>query len=101
MSLALLAPLAGEAGGFGLCSPTVFADTHDADYQKILAMCVAGRNRLDQIKRFDMPGFRPDPAYVREMKRYGVLSAEFDLSRDSADVYQIDQAYWRSLWHRP
>ena len=31
------------------------------------------RRRLDEIKRFDMPGFRPNEHYVRELKRFGVL----------------------------
>ena len=65
-SLILLAPLAQagrrlravqarwrRASGAG----AVFADTTDPDYQKILALCRAGKDFLDQIKRFDMPGF--------------------------------------------
>ena len=106
-SLILLAPLAKKAGGLELCKPKeseeaapVFADTKDPDYQKILAMCRAGKRQLDKIKRFDMPDFRPRQAYVREMKRYGILPA--DLSDDaSIDVYATDRAYWRSFWHRP
>ena len=35
------------------------------------------------------------------MKRYGILPPAFDPARDPIDVYQTDQAYWRSLWHRP
>jgi hypothetical protein len=110
-SLILLAPLATEAGGYALCkqrddngrlgeSVTVFADTNDQDYQKILAMCRDGRRRLEEIKRFDMPGFRPTPGYVREMKRYGILPN--DLAEDALiDVYATDRAYWRSLWWQP
>jgi hypothetical protein len=44
---------------------------------------------------------RPSPHYVRELQRYGILPPEFDLDRDPIDVYATDQAYWRSLWHRP
>jgi hypothetical protein len=110
-SLMLLAPLAAESGGYGLCkagkpggppaSPApVFADTRDADYQAILAMCREGKKQLDQIKRFDMPGFQPAAMYVREMKRFGILPQ--DLSAGSPiDVYATDQAYWRSLWWQP
>ena len=79
---------------------TIFADTNDSDYQKILAFCIAGRKHLEKIKRFDMPDFRPRQSYVREMKRYGVLPK--NLAADAEiDVYATDQAYWRSLWHRP
>jgi hypothetical protein len=57
-------------------------------------------DRLNEIKRFDMPGFRPPRPYVREMKRYGVLPVE--LPEDTViDVYATDRAYWRSLWWKP
>ncbi len=122
-SLILLAPLSSQAGGYGLCKhsgedgePTqdapVFADTNDPDYQKILALCVAGKKHLDEIKRFDMPDFRPRAAYVREMKRYGILPKDpagggHDQGRRrqpadaQIDVYATDRAYWRSLWYKP
>ena len=57
--------------------PVVFADTEDPDYQKILTTS-RPPSRLDEIKRFDMPGFRPSEHYVREMKRFGVLPEAFD-----------------------
>ena len=53
--------------------------------------------RLHEIKRFDMPGFRPDPAWVREMKRYGILPADQPPDKP-IDVYAVEQAYWRSFW---
>jgi hypothetical protein len=104
-SLMLLAPLAEEAGGYGLCQSKggnrpVFVDPHDPDYQKILAMCRAGQRRLEEIKRFDMPGFRPPAPYLREMARYGVLAAVPGLE-ESVDPYTLDRAYWRSCWFRP
>jgi hypothetical protein len=110
-SLILLAPLATGAGGYGLCREkdregkpgdpaVVFADTADPDYQKILALCRDGKEHLERIKRFDMPGFRPTKSYVREMKRYGILPA--DLPGDAEiDVYAADRAYWRSHWWQP
>jgi hypothetical protein len=119
MSLMLLAPLARPAGGLGMCrkvdmtaKPTpksvepaefveVFHDTADADYQTILTFVRRGQAVLDEMKRFDMPGFRPTEPYVREMKRYGLLPPTFDRTRDPLDVYATDQAYWKSLWYRP
>ncbi len=119
-SLILLAPLSRQAGGYArgkpqqrrikedrgrppkpVVHPLIFHDTADPDYRKILAHIQAAKAKLDQIKRFDMPGFRPPPEYVREMQRYGVLPAAFDLANDPIDVYTTDRAYWRSLWHRP
>lgn len=110
-SLILLAPLAADAGGYGLCkkrnenggfgeSVTVFADKSDPDYKKILAMCRRGKRQLKQNKRFDMPDFRPTSGYVREMKRFGILPQ--DLPDGAAiDVYDADREYWQSLWWKP
>jgi hypothetical protein len=50
---------------------------------------------------YHVPAFRPNKHYVREMQRYGVLPANFDLATDPIDVYAVDQAYWRSLWYQP
>ncbi len=97
----LLAPLAKEAGGWGVCTGTVFAATADPDYKTMLAGIAEIKRHLDTIKRFDMPGFRPNDGYVREMKRFGILPADFDVAKAPIDVYQTDQAYWRSLWWQP
>jgi len=50
---------------------------------------------------FHVPDFRPNKHYVREMKRFGILPAEFDPAADPIDVYATDRAYWRSFWYRP
>lgn len=104
-SLALLAPLAREAGGFQLCGKPgdpapVLASKDDPAYQAILAMIAAGQRDLDSRTRFDMPHFKPRPAYIREMKRYGILPPDLP---DSApiDPYDTDRRYWESLWHAP
>ncbi|HJN12406.1 MAG TPA: discoidin domain-containing protein [Pirellulaceae bacterium] len=105
-SLLLLAPLAERAGGFGSCrdkqgnAVTVFSDTANADYQTLLKFVAAGKTNLETIKRFDMPGFRPRPQYLREMKRYGILPASH-ADDAQVDVYDLDRRYWRSLWYTP
>ncbi len=120
-SLILLAPLAKSEGGYGVCSPisessaaqdkldlgrsdrtaeAVFATKDDPDYQRILAMCEMGREHLESIKRFDMPGFQPRMEYVREMRRFGVLPPG-PVGDASLSVYEIDQSYWRSHWWQP
>jgi len=69
----------------------------DPDYQRILAAINDAAVRLRSHKRFDMPGFRPSPYYVRQMQSYGILPA--NLPRDAAiDVYATDRTYWQSLW---
>jgi len=79
----------------------VFKDTRDPGYQAILATVRREKEKLDRIKRFDMPGFRPNVHYLREMKVYGVLPANFDIEKDPADPYELDRKYWESHWHRP
>ena len=103
----VLAPLAEAAGGWGLCRDTktnqkvtVFADTADPDYQKLLAMCAAGKARLEEIKRFDMPGFHPRIEWVREMIRFGVLPAD-QRPDGPIDCYATEREYWKSLWWLP
>ncbi len=120
-SLVLVAPLSREAGGYAegqpgepklivdnhamppaaFVHPVIFASRDDADFQAILAHLQAATARLDQIKRFDMPGFRPRLEYVREMKRYGVLPEPFNTAAAPIDPYATDRAYWQSFWHRP
>ncbi|MCR4415504.1 MAG: hypothetical protein NUV77_24095 [Thermoguttaceae bacterium] len=96
----LLGPLAKEAGGYGSCG-RVFTTTDDPDYRRLLASIEQGKSDLDSVPRYATPGFRPNRQYVREMKRYGILPASFDPQRDPIDVFQADQAYWRSFWHEP
>jgi hypothetical protein len=99
-SLYLRAPLAKSAGGLGLCGRAVFENKEDPDYCTILARVEDASQRMHQEKRFDMPGFRPNPYYIREMQLYGILPK--DLAGDTAiDPYAIDQAYWRTFQLRP
>ncbi|MAG58596.1 MAG: hypothetical protein CMJ83_20090 [Planctomycetes bacterium] len=105
-----LAPLATAAGGYGICRTsfddpkaepaTVFASADDPDWVTLHEAVRAAARHLDRIKRFDMPGFRPRRAYIREMKRYGVLPTDIGPG-ERVDPYATDQAYWRSLWYRP
>jgi hypothetical protein len=90
-SLLVRAPLAREAGGLGKCG-AVFQDTYDRDYLEIVSAVRSAANALDRHKRFDMPGFRPSPYYIRQMKKYSVLPP--DLKDDQIDPYATDRAYW-------
>jgi len=114
----VLAPLAKQAGGWGLCKGTpkgppknpgekpkafdaVFATRKDRDYLKLLGAVERGKSDLEKVTRFDMPTFRPNKHYVREMKRYGLLPGNVDPARKLINVYETDQAYWKSFWFRP
>ena len=96
-SVLLLAPLSKESGGYEACGSAVLTGKEDPYYQAILSGIERAKVRLDEVKRFDMPGFVPRPEYIREMNRYGVLSVDHDPALP-VDVYDLDQQYWRSLW---
>ncbi len=119
-SLVLLSPLSKEAGGYAqsepvekqivenksmppkpIKHPVIFKSTDDPDYQKILTHVTEAKDKLNEIKRFDMPGFKPNEHYIREMKRYGVLDASFDLANAPIDVYAVEQDYFKQFWHQP
>jgi mono/diheme cytochrome c family protein len=104
-SLMLLGPLSKKAGGYGACREmlpdgsvgepvVVFKDTNDPDYQSILALIEAGKTKLAEVKRFDMPGFHPPQPYLREMQTFGVLPPDFDPDADFVDAYALDRQYW-------
>jgi len=79
----------------------VFKDAKDPVYQAILTEIEKHKAGLDRIKRFDMPGFRPNTHYLREMKVYGILPEDFDIEKDPANPYELDRKYWKSLWYHP
>jgi hypothetical protein len=97
-SLVLRAPLAKEHGGLGICGEDALANTDDALYQAMLLAIQGSANRLNTDKRFDMPGFRPNKHYIREMKRFDILPADLG-PNEPINVYETDERYWRSFWY--
>ncbi len=121
-SLILLAPLSREGGGYAegdpstgqqssnpfeedrgrppqaVIHPVVFANPNDPDYRAILSHIEDAKRKLDEIKRFDMAGFRPNEHYIREMQRFGILPRDLP-ANTTIDVYATDEAYWRSFWY--
>lgn len=108
----VLAPLAPDAGGWGMQKrdkqgkPTgepviIFKNTRDPDYQILLKAIQDTQAELARIGRFNLPGFKPRAAYIREMQRYGLLPSSFDLAKQPVDVYDLDRRYWQSLWYQP
>ncbi len=95
-SYLLLAPLAKESGGLGLCKEAVFQDTQDPLFQAMLAAIREAHDRLEAGKRFDMLGFLPNEHYIREMQRFGFLPENLGPD-DPIDCYAVDRAYWDSF----
>ncbi len=99
-SLFLRAPLAAAAGGLERCGQAVFKDKQDSDYLVILDRIEEASRQLHTERRFDLPGFRPNRYYIREMQLFGILPS--DLADDVAiDPYATDQAYWRTFQFAP
>jgi hypothetical protein len=96
----LLAPLARSAGGWEACG-VVFKDTNDGDYQRLLDGIRKCKAAIEAEGQFGTPQFKPNHQYVREMKRFGVLPADFDPAKDTLDVYATDEKYWRLFWYVP
>ena len=96
----ILAPLPKSAGGWGTCEHRFFGKD-DIQYQAMLATIRKGKEQMDKVARFGTPTFKPNRQYVREMKKFGVLPAKFDVSRDPIDVFETDQKYFKLFWCRP
>jgi hypothetical protein len=75
----------------------VFKDTSDADYRVLLYGIGTAQNALEANKRFDMPGFRHNRQYIREMRRYGILPGTPDAAKDPVNPYETDRKYWSSF----
>jgi hypothetical protein len=98
-SIVLLAPLSQEEGGYGFCKDSkgknIFRSTSDSDYKILLQAINSTKTYLDSIKRFDMEGFTVRPEYFREMKRFGIISQDAEISE--IDPYQTDRKYWQTV----
>ncbi len=96
----LLAPLAEEAGGWGTCLDR-FESKDDPDYKRLFEDLHKGAGRLRENPIYGTAGFKPNHQYVREMKRFGVLEADFDARSDAIDWFRTDQEYWEQFWYEP
>jgi hypothetical protein len=107
LSNVLLAPLAKEAGGLGLCKPkgkpdarAVFAGRDDKDFQELREIVLRLSGVMEEKTWYHMDNFLPNPHYVREMKRYGVLDPAWEMG-DPIDPFAVDDRYFKLFWHEP
>ncbi|MDR3228143.1 MAG: hypothetical protein LBT53_01840 [Puniceicoccales bacterium] len=98
-SALLLAHLSKTAGGYAIGENVLFKDKTDPRYKTLLAGVERAKRHLDEIKRFDMPGFIPRPQYIRELKKYGILPATHNPA-SPVNTYDLEQKYWQSLWYK-
>jgi mono/diheme cytochrome c family protein len=99
-STLLLAALSKKEGGYESCGSAILKDKKDPRYKTILAGIERTKQYLDEIKRFDMPGFTPRTQYIRELKKYAILPPEHN-PETAVDTYELEQKYWQSLWYKP
>ena len=84
----------------------MFDTADDPDYQTLLESIRDGKKYLEQIKRFDMPGFQPRQEYLRELRRYGLIpkaKGRYDAPDQQSvdyDVYQLEREHWGSVNER-
>ena len=100
MSFLLRAPLAKEAGGLGICPRIVFESKEDPLYQETLRSIQRTHQQLLAGKRFDMPGFRPNNDYIREMKKYGFVKKDLR-PEELFDYYKAERDYFDSFYYDP
>ncbi len=111
-SVQLLAPLAKNAGGYGACreiekagkrikvtekAAVVFKSKDDPDFKTLLAAIQDAKALHDSDPRWDTPGWKAPPEYIREMKRHGILPETFDREKDPLDPHEIDRRYWNAV----
>lgn len=112
LSLLLTAPLAKEAGGTGFCKQarpkrmqagldeppaTIFTSKDDPDYQILREQVMAVVEEYGQ-PRYWQENFQPTPEYIRELKRYGALPADFAAGKDDFDPWQADLEYFKVIY---
>ena len=102
-SLLLLAPLAKEAGGYGLCggtgkpTPGVFAGTDDPDYRLLLESVLAAQEALNRMNALICPVSAPDRNTSGRWCATGYCRAR---PTSLLMFTPLDRAYWQSHWHR-
>jgi len=107
-SVQLLAPLAKGAGGYAACRKivngkatdkpaNVFESKNDPDYKALLAAIGDAKALHDSDPKWDSPGWKAPPEYIREMKRHGIIPESFDREKEKLDPHDIDKRYWAAV----
>ena len=97
-SAVLLAPLAKEAGGWGIC-PNVFKSKNNPDYKIMRTAMTNWQAEWRKSRVFGSPTFQVNRQYIREMVRFGILPK--NVSARDIDPYQTDQRYWEMFHYTP
>ena len=44
-----------------------------------------------------MPGFQPRAEYLRQLRRYGLITPKQTSDRTPCNVYQLERRYWNAV----
>ncbi len=78
--------------------PVVFKDKNEQGYKDLQAYIQAFKNFLDKNPQYDSPDFIPNEAYVREMKRFGIMPADYDPTTRTLDFGKLEKIYFDETW---
>jgi hypothetical protein len=76
----------------------VFTDKDDPEYKQLLAISRSVSKQMLDRRLYPVPDWRPTYHYLREMKHYGALPADFDLENGQVDPFAVDEAYFRLFY---
>ena len=100
-SAVLCAPLDAKAGGRAGKGghPAIFKSRADPRYQTVLKAVQKAKNFVDSKNpRYDSPNYKPRGAYLRAMKRYGIIGGE---NSENFSAFECDKKYWDAAINRP
>lgn len=93
-SAVLKAPLSAKAGGRAGDGrhPVIFTSRDDSRYQTILKAINKAKNYVEtQNPRYDSPNYKPKGAYLKAMKRYGIIKGD---NFENFNAFECDKKYW-------
>ena len=72
--------------------PVILTSRDDSRYQTILKAINKAKNYVEtQNPRYDSPNYKPKGAYLKAMKRYGIIKGD---NFDNFNAFECDKKYW-------
>ena len=76
----------------------VFESKDDPDYRALEDDVKDYVATLEEQRWYGTPDWQPNRHYIREMKRYGVLPADFDHATQDVDPFALDRRYFNLFY---
>jgi hypothetical protein len=84
---------AGQGGHY-----IVFRSPEGPDYQALQEDLKEYAANLEDQRWYGTRNWQPSRHYIREMKRYGVLPADFDPATQDVDAFELDRKYYEIFY---